>query len=96
MAVLLRLTVLSGIVHQLCFSTLSSLPFCVGQVQDAGLIFLSSMASRIVEMTRDNNDKNTLTTAVVLLSLATAVLGCGLVGIGSLRLAQYVQCLPTW
>jgi len=31
--VLVKLTLVSGIVHQLCFSTFSSLPFAVGQVQ---------------------------------------------------------------
>ena len=100
MAVLLRLTVLSGIIHQLCFSTFSSLPFCVGQVQDAGLIFLSSMASKIVELHQQStgdsdNDAALIATSVVVLSLATAFLGCGLVAIGSLQLAQYVQLLPT-
>lgn len=48
MHVLIKLTLVSGIVHQVCFSTLSSLPIAVGQVQDAGLIFLSSMASSLV------------------------------------------------
>lgn len=48
MPALTKLTVVSGTIHQLCFSTGSSLPFAVGQVQDAGLIFLSSMASTLV------------------------------------------------
>lgn len=43
---LIKLTVISSMVHQLCFSTFSSLPYSIGQVQDAGLIFLSAMASR--------------------------------------------------
>ena len=33
MPVLVKLTVFSGIVHQVCFSTFSSLPFAVGQVR---------------------------------------------------------------
>ena len=37
-----------------------------------------------------------IATVTVGLSLATAVLGLGLVGIGYLKLAQYVQLLPTW
>lgn len=94
---LIKLTLVSGIVHQLCFSTLSSLPFAVGQVQDAGLIFLSSMASYMVEhcKSRGYNDDVLLATATVGLGLCTALLGAGLVLVGRLRLAQYVQLLPT-
>ena len=97
MPVLVKLTVVSGMVHQLCFSTISGLPFAVGQVQDAGLIFLSSMAGSLVEYCRSRNqdDEVMLATVTVGLSLATALLGLGLVVIGKLRLAQYVQLLPT-
>lgn len=108
MPVLVRLTMVSGIVHQLCFSTFSSLPFAVGQVQDAGLIFLSGMASYLVQVCRQQQqpsgrnhnsiteeDQAMLATVVVGLSLCTALLGLGLVVIGRLRLAQYVQMLPT-
>jgi len=113
MPVLVRLTMVSGIVHQLCFSTFSSLPFAVGQVQDAGLIFLSGMASYLVQVCRQQpsgrnydhspdetttiteDDQAMLATVVVGLSLCTALLGLGLVAIGRLRLAQYVQMLPT-
>jgi SulP family sulfate permease len=41
---LIKLVTFSCVVHQLCFTLSSSLPFAVGQVQDAGLIFLSAMA----------------------------------------------------
>jgi hypothetical protein len=98
MPVLIKMTVVSGVVHQLCFSTFSSLPFAVGQVQDAGLIFLSQMASRMVEhcKSRGYDDETMLATVTVGLSLSTAFLGCCLVVMGQLRLAQYVQLLPTW
>lgn len=97
MPVLVKLTVISGIIHQLTFAALSSLPFAVGQVQDAGLIFLSSMASHIVEYCRVRNydDSVLLATTVILLSASTAILGIGLVLIGRWQLAQYVQRLPT-
>lgn len=97
MPVLVKLTVVSGMVHQLCFSMLSSLPFAVGQVQDAGLIFLSSMAGNLVQycQARGFDDEVMLATVTVGLSLATALLGLGLIVIGKLRLAQYVQLLPT-
>ena len=110
MPVLIKLTVVSGIVHQICFSTFSGLPFAVGQVQDAGLIFLSSMATTIAQhcqqqqqQQQSNNNNNEiinsdaalLATVTVCLSLSTAVLGLGLMLIGQGGLAQYVQLLPT-
>lgn len=45
---LVKLVLLSSAVHQLCYVATSTLPFAVGQVQDAGLIFLSSMARSVV------------------------------------------------
>jgi hypothetical protein len=95
--VLLKLTVISGIVHQICFSTFSTLPFAVGSVQDAGLIFLSTIATNIVRFCQERgyDDEVILATTLVGLSLFTAVLGAGLVIIGRLKLAQYVQKLPT-
>jgi MFS superfamily sulfate permease-like transporter len=42
-----------------------------------------------------HDDATMLATSTIGLSLATAVLGCGLVLVGKLRLAQYVQFLPT-
>ena len=101
-SVLMKLTVVSGAVHQLCFSTMSSLPFAVGQVQDAGLIFLSAMAGDIVRRLeegdgegRRHGDDEILATVTVGLSLCTALLGCALVAVGRLGLASYCQLLPT-
>jgi len=97
MPVLMRLVVVSGIVHQVCVGCLSSLPFCVAQVQDCGLIFLSSMAVYMVDYCqgRGESEQVILATVTVVLSLGTAVLGCGLMLIGKCRLAQLVQLLPT-
>jgi MFS superfamily sulfate permease-like transporter len=96
MPVLIRLTVISGMIHQVCFSTLSSLPFAVGQVQDAGLIFLSGMAGNLVQdcKSQGHNDEAILATVTIALSIATGLLGLGLVFMGKLQLAQYVQMLP--
>jgi sulfate permease, SulP family len=96
--VLVKLVIASGVIHQLCFTTFSTLPFCVGQVQDAGLIFLSVMASNIVSYCHaQNSDEATLlATVTVGLSVATALLGCGLLLVGHWRWAQYMQLLPTW
>lgn len=95
--VLVKLTVVSGVVHQFCFSTLSTLPFAVGSVQDAGLIFLSTIASSIVRYCKDRgcDDEQILATTLVGLSIFTASLGIGLIVIGKLKLAGYVQKLPT-
>jgi hypothetical protein len=95
--VLIKLTVLSGVVHQICFSTWSTLPFSVGQVQDAGLIFLSAIATNIVSYCKARNydDETILATTVVGLSIFTACLGLSLVVIGRLKLASYIQVLPT-
>ena len=93
---LIRITVVSGIVHQLSFSTFSTLPFSVGQVQDAGLIFLSTMASDIVKYCKDEgrSDDEILATTVVGLSMFTALLGVALVIISKFKLATYVELLP--
>lgn len=97
MPVLIKLTVVSGMVHQVCFSTFSSLPFAVGQVQDAGLIFLSSMATSMASYcdNQGHGDEALLATVTIGLGIATALLGFGLVIIGRLGLAKYVQMLPT-
>jgi hypothetical protein len=49
MTTLIHLTLVSSMVHQITFSICSTLPFAIGQVQDAGLIFLSNMATTIVQ-----------------------------------------------
>ena len=97
MPVLIKLTLVSGFVHQMCFSSLSTLKFAVGSVQDAGLIFLSSMAADMVAFCRANghDDEIMLATVTVGLGLAAALLGIGLVIIGRFGLAGYVQMLPT-
>ncbi len=46
-APLAKAVVLSAAVHQCVFSWRSTLPFAIGQVQDAGLIFLSKMATDV-------------------------------------------------
>ena len=95
--VLVKMTVVSGTVHQLCFSTFSTLPFAVGSVQDAGLIFLSTIATSIVRFCKERgcSDDEILATTLVGLSVFTACLGLSLIIIGRLKLAQFVQKLPT-
>lgn len=69
------------------------MPFAVGQVQDAGLIFLSSMTTTVAEYCRARSlpDEVLLSTALVVVALATATLGLALIGIGRLGLASIVQ-----
>ncbi|MGH7955274.1 MAG: hypothetical protein ACREOZ_04865, partial [Gloeomargaritales cyanobacterium] len=98
--VLVKLTIISSAVHQLTFSSFSSLPFAVGQVQDAGLIFLSAMAKKIANYCRMtpyfmNDDEYILASTTILLPLCTVILGVALVVIGRMNLASYVQSLPT-
>ena len=88
---LVKLVLFSSAIHQLCFTVFSSLPFAVGQVQDAGLIFLSAMASSIVELC---DTSQILPTALVVLGGSTALLGLMLIITGKLRLASAVQYLP--
>ena len=92
-----KLVLLSSAVHQAVFSCRSSLPFAIGQVQDAGLIFLSAIATAIANqgLADDWDADATVATALVTIALATASLGLALVVIGKLRLASLVSYLPS-
>lgn len=93
---LTKLMFLSSIVHQLVISYLSPLPFAIGQVQDAGLIFLSTMATSIMTELGDAVPLDErVATVVVHLSISTALIGLGLILTGKARLASLVQYLPT-
>ena len=70
---LIKIVLFSSIIHQLAFSYCSSLPFAIGQVQDAGLIFLSAMASSIAESCHDQ--RHIVPTTLVVLSICTFILG---------------------
>ena len=72
---LVKLVLFSSMVHQAAFSGFSSLPFAIGQVQDAGLIFLSKMASDLADATADDSQQVRMATVLVALSLSTTLLG---------------------
>eukprot|EP00588_Corethron_pennatum_P015446 CAMPEP_0194281134 /NCGR_PEP_ID=MMETSP0169-20130528/19960_1 /TAXON_ID=218684 /ORGANISM="Corethron pennatum, Strain L29A3" /LENGTH=1103 /DNA_ID=CAMNT_0039026103 /DNA_START=48 /DNA_END=3355 /DNA_ORIENTATION=- len=97
---LTKLTLLSSVVHQLCFSAFSTLPFAIGQVQDAGLLFLSSIADDIADHVAQNTPEGidsgpaAVATAIVVLGLCTAALGLALVAAGRMGLASAVSYLP--
>ena len=108
MACLAKLVCFSSAVHQVCFMTLSAMPFAIGQVQDAGLIFLSKIATDIAARAQVTDVKGDATeeelemlrqqvvvsTCVVVLGISTACLGLLLVIVGRARLAKYVAYLP--
>jgi SulP family sulfate permease len=96
-----KLVIFSSVVHQFCFTSFSTLPFSIGQVQDAGLIFLSAMSHKIAtkmldEAGEENEDvvSEVLSTTIVLLGMATACLGAVLILMGRFRLADVVAYLP--
>uniref|UniRef100_A0AAV1UN57 Sulfate transporter n=1 Tax=Peronospora matthiolae TaxID=2874970 RepID=A0AAV1UN57_9STRA len=95
MPALSKLVMLSSVVHQVMFTLLSSLPFAIGQVQDAGLIFLSAIATSICNsLGPEVSLEAKVTTTVVTIGLATASLGAVLVLLGKFRLAGLVSYLP--
>ena len=74
-------------------SCTSSLPFAIGQIQDAGLIFLSKIAGDIATQMSDAPPAHALATVLVTLSLSTALLGVALIFTGKWKLAGLVQYL---
>lgn len=93
---LAKLVVLSSAVHQCCFSAWSSLPFAIGQVQDAGLIFLSHIANRVAfDVSREGGtEADAVSTTLIALCSATALLGLALLVFGRARLTFAVAYLP--
>ncbi|OWZ24638.1 hypothetical protein PHMEG_000244 [Phytophthora megakarya] len=93
---LTKLVFASSVVHQLVITSLSPLPFAIGQVQDTGMIFLASMASSIMtELGLDVPREQRISTVLVHLSICTILVGVGLILTGKARLASLVQYLPT-
>lgn len=90
---LVRLVLFSSLVHQLAFSKFSSLPFAIGQVQDAGLIFLSAMAASIANNLVNSPDQ-IVPTALFTLAICTFLLGGALIVVSKLKLASVIQYLP--
>eukprot|EP00756_Hemistasia_phaeocysticola_P007184 Hpha_TRINITY_DN14152_c0_g1::TRINITY_DN14152_c0_g1_i1::g.10629::m.10629/K03321/TC.SULP; sulfate permease, SulP family len=101
---LVKLVLWSSFVHQCIFTLRSKLPFAIGQVQDAGLIFLSAMTTSVVHIVDgasagtfpEGSDINSIkaTTACCTLAMATTLLGLALMATGALRGAAFVQYLP--
>ncbi|KOO26113.1 sulfate permease family, partial [Chrysochromulina tobinii] len=64
-AQLVKLCLFSSAVHQAVFTATSSLPFAIGQVQDAGLIFLSKMACDLANEMEHEPPEALLSTVLV-------------------------------
>ncbi|TMW65111.1 hypothetical protein Poli38472_009278 [Pythium oligandrum] len=95
MPALSKLVMFSSVVHQIMFTLLSPLPFAIGQVQDAGLIFLSAMATSICDSLGEKESLDTkVATTVVVLGLANASMGLCFVLMGKLKLAGIMSYLP--
>ncbi|ETI33831.1 hypothetical protein F443_19529 [Phytophthora nicotianae P1569] len=95
MPALSKLVVYSSVVHQIMFTLMSSMPFSIGQVQDGGLIFLSTMATSICNSLGDNVPLEAkVTTSVVTIGIATALFGICLVVMGKMKLAELASYLP--
>jgi hypothetical protein len=102
-----KLVIVSSLVHQLAFTSCSTIhTFAIGTVQDAGLIFLSTMANHLANTILIEGDDNEdgsniskekeriiLSTVLVLLSFGTATLGLVLILMGHYRLAEYVRSI---
>ena len=91
-----KLVIFSSCIHQLGFTLFSTLPFAIGTVQDAGLIFLSAMSNVLAEEILSNGGtaEEVLSTTLVLLPMGTACLGGILMLMGRFRLADAVAYLP--
>jgi sulfate permease, SulP family len=94
MPALAKLMLLSSFVHGVCFCWRSNIPFAIGQVQDAGLIFLSKIASDIATRMEGESASSVVATSLVTIALCTASLGAVLILIGRARLAKFVSYLP--
>lgn len=84
---LARIAFFSAAMHQLVFTIFSTLPFAVGQPQDVGLIFLSSMATGVAEIGRQQglDDATVVGTALLTLTVATFVVGVMALLVGGCR-----------
>ena len=90
---LIKLVMFSSMIHQLSFTCLSTLPYSIGQVQDAGLIFLSAMSASIATQLAETPD-SILPTCLFAISIYTAALGFVLICLGRFRMASIVQYIP--
>lgn len=92
---LARIAFFSAAMHQLMFTIFSTLPFAVGQPQDVGLIFLSSMATGVADIGRQQGLDSAVVvgTALLTLTLGTVVVGIMTMLVGELGTPLTGFCL---
>ncbi len=93
---LVKLLLLSSATHQLTMSLFSGFPFAIGQVQDAGLIFLHKMTLNVAQKLQAEGQppEVILATALMITALSTLSLGFMMILIGKLKLARFISYLP--
>lgn len=96
----LKLVFASATVTELVFVLRSRMKFAVGQVQDAGLIFLSQMASSLAERI-DGPDvhgngvsETAMATVLAALCISTLLTGIFLIALGRFKLATLTNYIP--
>ena len=93
-----KLVILSSAIHQLGFTIFSSLPFAIGTVQDAGLIFLAAMSTLLADeiLGGGGTAEEVVSTALVILPLGMAALGLVLVRLRLLAQRLVPSQPPVW
>ena len=94
MPILAKVFMFSSFVHAAAVSLLSNLPFAIGQVQDAGLLFFCRMAADIAVRMSNEPAESVVATSVVCIAMSTAIVGLSLICIGKLKLANLVSYIP--
>lgn len=93
---LCKLFFLSSALHQTAFCLVSKLPFAVGQVQDVGIIFLSSMASSIASLVLDSG-KDVATavgTSLLTMTFSTLIVGALTLLVAHKSWARFISFIP--
>lgn len=88
---LLKLVALTSVVHQIVTTIYNDMPYAVGQMQDAGIIYLAAIATSISDNT---NKKSVLSTTLIMLSFGTICCGLAILIINKFNFSGYVHYVP--
>lgn len=91
-----KLFFLSSAVHQAVFCLVSKLPFAVGQVQDVGIIFLSSMATSISSIVSESGRDiaTAVGTSLLAMSISTLIVGAFTLLVSFKSWARFISFIP--
>jgi SulP family sulfate permease len=81
----------TSIAHQLTVTAYSRLPYAVGQMQDAGVVYLASMATSLASLCTSTT---LISTTFITLSAATVLSGLVIIWATKLKLIRYIQYVP--